>query len=176
MVPHPAQRLTAPSRKGRGAPAAGARSRGDRRRAGLVPSTVPSAPIPVNVFELLEQSRRCLADAERESGPARRFAVAHLAALRAAAAVLGVRGQPGGPVGAGRLRSAWALLAKVAPELAEWAAFFAAGAAKRPAAEAGLANVVTQREADDLLRDAHRFVELCESAIGLLPARSAAGG
>ena len=32
--------------------------------------------------------------------------------------------------------------------------FFAAGAAKRAAAEAGLSHAVTEREADDLLRDA----------------------
>ncbi len=130
---------------------------------------VPTPPIPANVFELLEQSHQCLASAEQESTPARRFAMAHLAALRAAAAVLGVRGRPGGPL-ARRPRSAWTLLARVAPELGEWAAFFAAGAGKRAAAEAGITNAVSRREADDLLRDAGRFVELCESSIGLLAA------
>jgi hypothetical protein len=59
------------------------------------------------------------------------------------------------------------LLAKVAPELGEWATFLAAGAAQRAAAEAGLAHVVTDREADDLLRDATRFVNLCEASIGV---------
>jgi hypothetical protein len=126
-----------------------------------------AAPVPVGVFDLLEQSRRCLADSAREPAAAQRFATAHLAALRAAAAVLGVRTRPAARAG-GRPPNAWALLAKVAPELGEWATFFAAGAAKRAAAEAGLAHVVTDREADDLLRDATRFVNLCEASIGVL--------
>jgi SAV_6107-like HEPN len=125
------------------------------------------APVPVSVFDLLQQSRRCLAESAREPAAARRFATAHLAALRAAAAVLGVRTRPAARAG-GRPPNAWALLAKVAPELGEWATFFAAGAAKRAAAEAGLAHVVSDREADDLLRDATRFVNLCEASIGVL--------
>jgi hypothetical protein len=59
------------------------------------------------------------------------------------------------------------LLAEVAPELAEWAAFFAAGAAKRAAAEAGSRRAVTEREADDLVRDADRFLGLVEEAPGM---------
>jgi L-fucose isomerase-like protein len=61
----------------------------------------------------------------------------------------------------------WVLLAAVAPELAEWAAFFAVGAAKRAAAEAGIPRVVTAREADDLLRDAERFLAVVETTLGL---------
>jgi hypothetical protein len=48
--------------------------------------------------------------------------------------------------------------------LREWASFFAAGASKRAAAEAGLP-VVTAREADDLLRDAERFLALVEDLL-----------
>jgi len=58
----------------------------------------------------------------------------------------------------------------VAPALAEWAAFFAAGAAKRAAAEAGLPRAVTTREADDLLRDSETFLGLVEEALGVLAA------
>jgi hypothetical protein len=70
------------------------------------------------------------------------------------------------------------LLAEIAPELSEWAAFFSAGAAKRAAAEAGSTRAVTEREADDLVRDADRFLGVVEQALGLaphlpLPARSA---
>jgi hypothetical protein len=65
------------------------------------------------------------------------------------------------------------LLAEVAPELAEWASFFAAGAAKRAAAEAGSTRAVTEREADDLVRDADRFLAVVEQALGLAPHRSA---
>jgi hypothetical protein len=58
------------------------------------------------------------------------------------------------------------LLAVVAPELAEWATFFAAGASKRAAAAAGLSHAVTEREADDLLRDAQRFFSVVEVTLG----------
>ena len=61
------------------------------------------------------------------------------------------------------------LLAEVAPELSEWASFFAAGAPKRAAAEAGSTRAVTEREADDLVRDADRFLAVIESALGLVP-------
>jgi len=63
--------------------------------------------------------------------------------------------------------SVWELLPKVEPALSEWAAFFAAGAAKRAAAEAGLPRAVSPREADDLLRDAETFLSLAENALGV---------
>jgi hypothetical protein len=59
------------------------------------------------------------------------------------------------------------MLGQVAPELSEWAAFFAAGAGKRAAAEAGLSRAVAPREADDLLRDSQTFLALVETTLGL---------
>jgi hypothetical protein len=67
----------------------------------------------------------------------------------------------------GRPVSAWRLLSDVAPELGEWATFFAAGASKRAAAEAGRP-VVSRREADDLIRDAERFLLAAVSLLGLV--------
>jgi hypothetical protein len=64
------------------------------------------------------------------------------------------------------------LLSTVAPELGEWAAYFAAGADKRAAALAGMRSAVTAREADDLLRDATTFLALVETTLGLLPDES----
>ena len=61
------------------------------------------------------------------------------------------------------------LLAEVAPELSEWATFFSAGASKRAAAEAGSTRAVTAREADDLVRDADRFLGVVEHCLGLRP-------
>jgi hypothetical protein len=58
------------------------------------------------------------------------------------------------------------LLGQVAPELGEWATFFAAGAAKRAAAEAGLSRAVTEREADDLVRDVGAFLAVVEGCLG----------
>ncbi len=122
---------------------------------------------PLPAATLLQLSTRGLAEAARATAPAARYAGAHLAALRAAAAVLACRAEPAGPAGRGgrsRPTSAWVLLAAVAPELGEWAAFFAEGARTRAAAEAGLA-VVTPREADDLLRDAAAFLRVAEEAV-----------
>jgi hypothetical protein len=142
-----------------GAPAAG------------TPVAVPASALPHRPpRELLALARHGLGEAAvtRASGP--RYATAHLAALRAAAAVLAVRARPL-PPGTRRQRSrptsVWVLLTQVAPELGEWATFFAAAAVKRAAAEAGLPRVVSAREADDLLRDAERFCALVEMTLGL---------
>ena len=126
------------------------------------PTTAPVGPA---ARELLATSRRGLRDAAHADRPADRFAGAHLAALRAAAAVLAARARPSGS--RRRPSSVWSLLPAVAPELAEWSAFFAAGAAKRAAAEAGLEHVVSSREADDLLREAGTFLVLVERSLGL---------
>jgi hypothetical protein len=135
----------------------------------LGPSRGPGQVLP-SALGLLDQARRGLQEAAGLSVPAERYATAHLAALRSAAAVLAARTRPVDT----RLRrrrptSAWVLLTEVAPELGEWAAFFAAGAAKRAAAEAGVTRAVTAREADDLVRDAGTFLALAETTLGLVP-------
>src|ERR1700726_5236533 len=128
------------------------------------------------VLSMLQSARRGLVEAADESAPGARYVTAHLAALRAAAAVVAARGEP-----KSRRRkphSVWELLPQVEPALTEWAAFFAAGAGKRAAAEAGLSRSVSASEADDLLRDAETFLSLAEEVLGvptspLLPLRSA---
>ena len=117
------------------------------------------------VTTLLTLAHQGLDEAAATTAPAERYALSHLAALRAAAAVLACRAQPLDGARRARPRPVWSLLVQVAPELAEWAAFFAAGAAKRSAAEAGLPGVVSPREADDLLRDATSFVALVETSL-----------
>jgi len=114
---------------------------------------------------LLSLAHQGLAEAARTTAPGERYALSHLAALRTAAAVLACRAQPLPPARRRRPRPAWSLLAEVAPELAEWAGFFAAGAAKRAAAEAGVPGIVTPREADDLLRDAQSFLAVVETTL-----------
>src|SRR5688500_4993250 len=129
----------------------------------------PATSLPAGT--LLALARRGLVEAAGTERPGERYATAHLAALRAAAAVLACRARPadGSSPGGRRSRptSAWVLLATVAPELAEWAAFFAAGARKRAAAEAGLPSAVTAREADDLVRDVEAFLSVVETTLGL---------
>lgn len=117
-------------------------------------------------LDLLALARRGLLEAGLTTAPTERYALAHLAALRAAAAVLAARVQPPQGSRGRRPTSAWALLTLVTPELGEWAAFFAAGAAKRAAAEAGISRAVSAREADDLLRDAETFLAVIETTLG----------
>jgi hypothetical protein len=119
-------------------------------------------------LRLLATARAALREAERAESAPERYATAHLAALRSAAAVLAARARPS-DARSRRPTSAWVLLSGVAPELAEWARYFAAGADKRAAALAGLRTAVTVREADDLLRDATAFLGLVETTLGLLP-------
>jgi len=126
-------------------------------------------PLSPAATQLLDQASRALTEATGYTDARQRYATAHLGALRAAAAVLAARTRP--EPARRRPRSAWVLLGQVAPELEEWAAFFAAGAAKRAAAEAGLSRAVTDREADDLVRDVSAFLAVVEQILGGPPAR-----
>jgi SAV_6107-like HEPN len=119
--------------------------------------------LPAAAAQLLDQAHRGLREAAGCADPRQRYATAHLGALRAAAAVLAARTRP--EPTRGRPRSAWVLLGQVTPELGEWATFFAAGAAKRAAAEAGLSHAVTEREADDLVRDVGAFLSVVETSL-----------
>ncbi|WFE21034.1 SAV_6107 family HEPN domain-containing protein [Solwaraspora sp. WMMD937] len=129
--------------------------------------TVPAHLLPNRTpAQLLVLARHGLTEAGNTRPDGLRYAAAHLSALRAAAAMLAARARPA-PTRRNRVTSVWALLMMVAPEMAEWATFFAAGASKRAAAEAGIPRVVTAREADDLLRSAGQFVSLVEDTLGL---------
>ena len=129
---------------------------------GLVPAQAGPPPSPA-ARSLLRQAEEGLREAETARDASRRFADAHLAALRAGAAVLAVRAQPDRKRSGGR--SVWQLLAAVAPELGEWAAFFAAGSATRAAAEAGNSRLVSERQADDLVRQARQFLEVSRALV-----------
>jgi hypothetical protein len=117
----------------------------------------------------LARAAESLSEAVASTEVTTRYACAHVAALRAAAALLAARARPATPTRRRPQKNAWVLLAEVAPELAEWAAFFSAGAGKRAAAEAGSHRAVTEREADDLVRDADRFLAVVEQSLGLVP-------
>ena len=153
-----------------------ATTRSPQRRRSVAPVAGPAAftaasaerlrvgppPIPQAARDLIADAGRALGRAIRADDPADRYVAAHLAALRSAAALLSVRPRGVRPP---RQASAWVLLAKAAPEFAEWAAFFAAGASKRQAAEAGIARSIGAREADDLVRQASAFLDLIEARL-----------
>jgi len=124
--------------------------------------------------ELLSAADRDLTLAELATRPADRYAAAHLAALRAAAAVLAARPaalappprpREGRAVPRKAPANAWAELAVAAPELAPWAAHFAAGADKRAAASAGLSSAVSDTEADGLLRASGTFLGVVKALL-----------
>lgn len=123
------------------------------------------APTPTAALELLDRSRDGLLAAQHAATAGDRYVAAHLAALRAAAAVLAVRGRPRRSGGA---LNVWQVLPRVAPELGEWASFFAASAPRRAAVEAGRTGAVSAREADDLVRDAETFCHVVAEALGVL--------
>ncbi len=134
------------------------RTTGAERMAGTAPP--PSAG---TVLDLLDRARGGLLQACRSSTAGERYTQAHLAALRAGAAMLAARSAPSRRA---RPRSVWEALPGVAPELTEWAAFFATSGRRRLAVERG-ADLVSARDADDLVRSAERFLELVRGALHL---------
>lgn len=128
--------------------------------------TAPAAAHPA--AELLRSATVALRSATAAADPVHRYEWSYLAALRAAAAVLACRAQPRSL--RTRPRGIWALLARSAPELREWAEFFAACGQLLPGPPmAGSGRVdhpaVTVRQADDLLRDAAAFCELARGCV-----------
>lgn len=120
-------------------------------------------------LDLLAQAHLGLAEAAGLDAPHERYATAHLAALRTAAAVLAARGRPEESRRRRRIRSVWEVLPEVAPELSEWGALFAAGADRRARADAGIATAASAEDADDLVRAVTMFVRLVERMLVLRP-------
>ena len=128
------------------------------------------ATAPPAALDLLAQARAGLEEAAVLETPNERYATAHLAALRTAAAVLAVRGRPEPTARRrARIRSAWEVLPEIAPELTEWSALFASGAPRRARAEAGIQGAAGARDADDLVRDVAMFLRLVERMLVLQP-------
>jgi hypothetical protein len=131
-----------------------------------------SVPKPMQTgnaqLALLAAARNALTEAAAAADPGERFCLAHLAALRTAAALCATRGRPAAI--RRKLISVWILLQRVAPEHAEWATYFAAGAPVRAAIEAGAVSAVSARAADDQLRAATEFLAVVEGSLGLLAA------
>ena len=119
-----------------------------------------------------------LAAAEDAPRPAERYLLAHGAALRVAADALAGRPRRRGARHRldGTHRDVWSVLAEVVPELGEWAAYFAALELKRRAVAAGAVALVSEREADDLVRDARAFRTAAEVGVRRTAWRAGASG
>ena len=151
-----------------------------RRGAGPAPSlTGPTSDVhpvlrrataPPAALDLLAQARAGLEEAALLETPNERYATAHLAALRTAAAVLAASGRTEPTVRRrAKSRSAWEVLPEIAPELTAWSALFASGAPRRARAEAGIRGAASTRDADDLIRDVAMFLRLVERMLVLQP-------
>lgn len=112
--------------------------------------------------ELLARADAELLAAQYSSEAWERFSHAHLAGLRAAAAVVARRGAPGGR---GAPRTVWGMVDVVAPELAELAGFFADGASLRSAVDAGRFDRVTEERAEQTLCRAEDLVDAAHALV-----------
>ena len=133
----------------------------------------PSFPLgphtlPATTHNYLLRSAESLSEAVAATDVATRYACAHVAALRAAAALLSARARPAGP-----RRRAWPHRPRrrspTPPSPAPPRRGGPTRSSARAAAEAGSSRAVTEREADDLVRDADRFLALVEQSLGLTP-------
>ena len=131
------------------------------RSGALVTIRRSEVPVPASALELLVRSDSELVAAQLSTVPEEQFLHAHLAALRAGAALLQVTGRPARrPVP----RTVWDMVSAVAPELGEWTAFFADGAATRSAVEAGRGAVDSAR-AERTLSAAEDFQDAVRAAL-----------
>ena len=112
--------------------------------------------------ELLSRADAELLAAQYSAEAWEQFSHAHLAALRAAAAVVAA-----GPPSSGRggPRTVWQLLAEAAPDLARWATLFADAAPLRSAVDAGRFDSVDPARAERALCDAEDFVDVARAAL-----------
>ncbi|WZH53231.1 MAG: SAV_6107 family HEPN domain-containing protein [Nocardioides alkalitolerans] len=141
---------------------------GDPRRSAVPGARPDGLVLPAATHAYLTRSATSLREALLAPDATTRYACAHVAALRAAAALLAARTVPA-PGARRRSRNAWVLLREAVPELSDWAAFFASGAGTYAAAQAGSTRATTQDEADELVGEADRFLAVVEAELGLIP-------
>lgn len=119
--------------------------------------TTGGAPVPSRVRQLLTRADAELVAAQFSAEPWEQLSHAHLAAVRAAAAVVAAEGAP---AGRSAPRTVWGQLGSVAPSLSGWGAVFADAAPLRAAVEAGRFDLVTGARAEQALVEAEDFVDV----------------
>ncbi len=122
------------------------------------PAVQPADP----ASELIASATDALRRAEWAPSAALRYELAYLSVLRSGAAVLAVRARPRSL--RTKPRGLWGLLAAAAPEMAEWAEFFAQCGSWSTALQEGRATV-SARQADDLVREAEVFLAVARGCI-----------
>jgi hypothetical protein len=116
---------------------------------------------------LIEAATEGIDNAAEMQPPSLAYAAAHLAATRAAAAVVAARCEPLPRGVAMAVPSAWAIVARVAPELVEWTQYFSGRTVRAAAASANLPHVVTRSETDAAVQAARTFVAQVRTALGI---------
>ncbi len=120
------------------------------------------AAVPPQSAELLGRADAELIAAQFSGEPWEMFSHAHLAALRAGAALVAARGRP---TGRGAPRTVWGMLDVVAPELHVLSALFAQSATLRSAVDAGRFELVTAARAERALCAAEDLVDAVRDAM-----------
>ncbi|WP_196804548.1 SAV_6107 family HEPN domain-containing protein [Cellulomonas sp. URHD0024] len=123
-----------------------------------------AGPQSTRAAELLRRADAELVAAQLSGEAWELFTHAHLAALRAGAAVVAARTAPTRP-GRQALRTVWQLLDAAAPELAAWSAYFADAAPLRSAVDAGRFEELSAGRAEQALFWAEDFVDAARTAV-----------
>lgn len=123
--------------------------------------------VPPSAMAFLEAARLELETGKRDTSATQKYASAYLAALRAAAALVAARLEPGTAKRRKNPQNLWQALPGVEPAFTGWARRFAAEAERRAAVEATLPYAVSLREAEKLLNDATAFVSQAERTLGV---------
>lgn len=141
----------------------------------VLPGATSVPPLSARVTDLLARSDGEVVAARSSQDPGERFVHAHLAALRAGAALVE---QGGGPRRRGAPRTVWDMVAATAPQLSDWAGWFAAAAPRRAAVESGRWVTVDDAEADTHLAAAEQFQDAVRAVLGVdaMPERTGPAG
>ena len=129
---------------------------------GAVVQRIDSARTSPRATELLSRADAELLAAQFSPEAWEQFSHAHLAALRAGAAVIASRGRP---AGRRALRTVWEILDVVAPELTSWSGYFAGAASLRSAVDAGRFDAVTPARAEQAVCAAEDFVDAVRALV-----------
>src|SRR3954452_9101943 len=126
------------------------------------PDSFRAAPLPARVLDLLARADAELLAAQFSPEPWEQLSHAHLAALRAGAAVVASRGTPSGR---GAPRTVWGMLGVVAPELSSWSTYFADAASLRSAVDAGRFELVGPQRGEEAVCAAEDFVDAARELV-----------
>ncbi|MHA6803094.1 SAV_6107 family HEPN domain-containing protein [Salinifilum ghardaiensis] len=118
------------------------------------------AACPSGPLSLLAQARSCCELAQDAETAEQRYVEAHIAAFRAATALVLARSRYRTSA---KPASVWSLLTEAVPELREWAGYFAARSERRAAVEAGAR--ISGEEAEELQLRSGEFLAVAERSL-----------